>query len=103
MRASKLACKVETLPEAETSARQTMVEHADELKVLLCEIDQLAPFVEQSKNCEQRLKDLNKGVDARKRKVKVGFKTVIAEATPTKAECDLQKNLTFQTETLEGH
>jgi hypothetical protein len=78
--------KVEMLPEAEMSARQTMVEHVDELKVPLYEIDQLAPFVEQSKNCKQSLKDLNKGVDARKRKVKVDRKTVIVEAMPTKAE-----------------
>jgi hypothetical protein len=94
---------VEMLPEAEISARETMVQRVDELKVLLYEINQLAPFVEQSKNCKQMLKDLNKGINARKRKVKVGRKTVIVKAVPTKAEYDLQKNLTFQIEMSEGH
>ena len=46
---------------------------------------------------------MNKGINARKRKVKVGRKTVTVKATPTKAEHQLQKNLTFQMEMSEGH
>jgi hypothetical protein len=52
--------KVERLPEAETSARETTVHLADELKVMLHKINQLAPFVEQSKNCKQGMKHLKK-------------------------------------------
>jgi hypothetical protein len=61
------------------------------------------PFVEESKSCKQGLKDLKKGVNARKKKVKVGWKTVTAKAKPTKAEQELQKNPTFQMEMLEDH
>ncbi len=46
---------------------------------------------------------LNKGANARKRKVKVGRKMVTAKAMQTRPEYELQKNLTFQTEMSEGH
>jgi metal-sulfur cluster biosynthetic enzyme len=49
------------------------------------------------------LNDLKKGIDARKRKVKVDRNTVTVKATPTKEECELQKNLTFQIEMAEDH
>jgi hypothetical protein len=63
--------KVERLPEAATCARETTVCLADELKVMLHKINQLTPFVEQSKNCKQGLKDLKKGINARKGKSKL--------------------------------
>jgi hypothetical protein len=40
-------------PEAETSARETMVDLVGDLEVLSHEMDQLSPFVEQSKICKQ--------------------------------------------------
>jgi hypothetical protein len=45
--------KIEMLPEAETSARETMVHAADELKVMLHKIDHLAPFLNRARTANK--------------------------------------------------